>query len=99
MTFQETASAMRRVADGIEKIAKDFKHDPDNGKPKPMLEGEAGAGAAVMLCYLRDLITASSHEQWDRGTLLVLLETMSRDAEVFPCGVGELIWQAEDDAD
>jgi len=97
MTFTETAAAMRRLADGIDKIVKQQGHDAETGKPKPMLDGEAGVGGAALLCYLRDCVTTAGRDSWDRPTLLVLLETISRDAEIFPCGVGATMWAAEDE--
>lgn len=96
MTFTETAAAMRKLADGIDKVVSQ-RGDTDTGHPKPMLEGEASVGAAVMLTYIRDLVTTSNREDWSHGVVLVLLETLSRDAEFFPCGVGQLIWNAEDE--
>lgn len=95
MTFTETASTMRRVADAIDQVVKDMG-DTDNGSPKPMLTSEAATGAAVMLCYIRDLVTCGDRDSFDRPTLLVILETISRDAEIFPYGVGKTIWAADD---
>ena len=62
-----------------------------------MLEGDAAVGAAFMLIYLRDLITASDRREYDQAGLLVLLEIISRDAQLFPNGVAQTMWQAEDD--
>ena len=92
MNALETASAMRRIADAVERAgAASIAKFPD-----AMLEGEAAVGAAGFLCYLRDCITVSGHDTWTREALLVLLETMSRDAEVFPSGIGQLMWNMED---
>jgi hypothetical protein len=96
VTFAETAAAMRRCADAIDKVVREQGRDCDTRRPKPMLTEEAAAGAACLLCYLRDLVTAGEREQYDRPSLLVILETISRDPEIFPCGVGQVIWNAED---
>ncbi len=97
MTFSESAQAMRRMADVLDKVVKAQGRDADSGKAKPMLEPEAGAGAAVLLCYIRDLVSCGNRENYDRGTLLVLLETISNDPEIFPCGIGRLLWAAENE--
>ena len=95
MTYTETAVAMRRLADVIDGVVRDMGKDVDTGRPKPMLEGEAAVGGAALLCFIRDLVTASPNETYDRATLLVILETLSRDAELFPCGVGQIMWDSE----
>jgi hypothetical protein len=93
MTPQETASAMRRVADVVEKIG--------SGSiakfPKSILDGEAAVGAAGFLCYLRDCLTGSPKEIWKREELLVLLERMSCDGEIFPVGTGRVMWQMDNE--
>lgn len=95
MTYYEAASAMRRLADVFDKVGKNAK----TGAPKPMMSEEMATGAAIMLTYLRDLVTTGNRDVYPREDLLVLLETMSRDNEMFPCGVGRLIWDqvTEDD--
>jgi hypothetical protein len=93
----ETAQAMRRLADGIDKVITKQGKDADTGKPKPMLEDELAVGAAAFLIYLRDMITSSPRDTWDKPTLLVLLETMSRDDEIFPCGCATVLWNADED--
>jgi hypothetical protein len=97
MTITETANAMRRIADALDNTVAKSGSDPDNGRPKPTFEYSTAVGAAVMLCYLRDLVTIGTRETYDRGTLLVLLETISRDAELFPCGVGAMAWAPDDE--
>ena len=99
MTFTESAAAMRRVADAIDRAVAMQRIDPVTGKPTPVFDGDAAVGAASMLCYLRDCFTTSPRDQWDRPTLLVLLETASRDGDLFPSGMGSIMWQAEDDCD
>lgn len=92
MTAIETAAALRRVADAVQQAG-----SPSLAKfPTAMLQGEAAVGAAGYLCYLRDLITASPIQFWSQVELLVLLETMSRDREVFPLGIGVVMWDMEE---
>ena len=95
MTFGETADVMRKAADAIDRVILQVGKDAETGMPKPMLEEDAACGAAALLCYIRDLVTVGNVENYDRGTLLVLLETISRDAEIFPCGVAKVLWAAE----
>ncbi len=93
MTTQQMASAMRRVADAMEKV-------PGGNiwkKPETQLDGSLAVGAAGILCYLRDLFTLSDREHYSRADILVILETCSRDGEIFPCGAGQLMWQAQDE--
>lgn len=99
MTFTESAEAMRRCADGIDKVIRSQGKDTQTGNPTPMLDGDAAIGAALMLIYLRDLFTAANRDQWDRPSILVALEAISRDQEVFPTGVGRVMWQCEEDED
>lgn len=65
--------------------------------PKSMLEGEAAIGAASFLCFLRDCITSSPKDTWTRVDLLVLLEVTSRDKQIFPSGIGTLLYSMEHD--
>jgi hypothetical protein len=96
MTLHETADAMRRVADAIDKVT--FGEiDIETGHPRPMLDGESAVGGAVMLTYLRDMITCVDRERVTQEWVLVLLETIGRDMELFPTGTASAIWQAEDD--
>jgi hypothetical protein len=60
-----------------------------------MLDGDAAVGAAMMLCYLRDLITVSPRLDYGQSDLLVILEAVSRDHELFPTGVGQVLWACE----
>lgn len=97
MTLTETASTMRSCADAIDKAVVRIGRDPDNRREQPVFDADQAVGAAAFLCYLRDCVTASPHETWSRGGLLVLLETCSRDAELFPAGVGTMMWDADDE--
>lgn len=96
MTFTETANAMRRLADGMDRVVRQ-RGDAEIGHAKPTFEGDMAVGAAVMLTYIRDLVTTSERPGWSQGVVLVLLEMISRDGELFPCGVGKLMWDAEEE--
>lgn len=55
------------------------------------------AGCAGMLCYLRDLFTITDREQYDRAEILIILESISRDSDWFPTGIGVKLWGMEDE--
>lgn len=95
MTWGEAANSMRRLADGIEKVIRQMGKDAETGLPKPMFADDTAVGAAVMLCYIRDLFTLGHREVYDRPSLLVILEAISRDKELFPCGLAQVMWQME----
>ena len=57
---------------------------------------ELEIGGAGLICYLRDLLTETPKESFTRGEILVLLESVSRDPDWFPSGVGIAMWQLED---
>jgi hypothetical protein len=62
-----------------------------------MLDGDFAVGAALFWSYQRSLITGAGKEIFTRDELLVILETLSRDAEIFPPGVVELIANCDHD--
>lgn len=62
---------------------------------KPLLDSEQVIGAALFWSWLRDLFTATPHDIWTRDEILVLLETLSRDTEMFPPGAIGLIADCE----
>lgn len=45
----------------------------------------------AMLCFLRDLFTGDK-QQYTTAEILVLLETLSRDPDIFPNGEGVAMW-------
>jgi hypothetical protein len=92
--MREQASAMRRVADVMDKVIA-LHGDQENKREKPMFDEDMAMGAALLLRYIRDLVTCGNRETYDRGTLLVLLQTISEDDEIFPCGVARLVWAEE----
>ena len=53
---------------------------------------EVECGAALLITYLRDLFQASPRENYNKVDILVLLETISRDTDLFPTGIGVEIW-------
>lgn len=91
MTTIETAATMRRLAAAIEKLP--GGHLPISGG----IDEDCAVGAGAMLCYIRDLITTSTRDSYSLPELLVLLETISRDPDIFPAGVGTMMWAAEDE--
>ena len=95
MTFTDQARRMRRVADAIDRAVAKEGRDKETGIAKPLYDGEMAVGAAMMLLYIRDFVTAWNAE-FDRPTMLVLLETFSRDPDLFPCGIAKLLWDAEE---
>jgi len=58
---------------------------------KPMLNGDHAVGAALLWTYLRDLFTTTPKDTFTRDEVLVLLETISRDGEMFPPGILEQV--------
>lgn len=63
--------------------------------PRGMMDAEEAPAAAAMVCYLRDLFTITPKESFTREEILVLLETVSSDPEIFPCGIGVKMWEME----
>lgn len=58
------------------------------------LPPEHALGAAYMLCYLRDLFAPpGGRDEYTRETILKILETISRDPEIFPDSIGAAYWQ------
>lgn len=85
--LSELAQALRTAPNG-----------PFNEHPSPLIQGEHLIGAALFWSYLRDLITASPRDVWPREDLLVLLETLQRDRDLFLPGMIEMIaatWESE----
>lgn len=95
MTFTDQARSMRRIADAIDRAVAMDKTDRETGIAKPLYDGEMAVGAAMMLLYIRDFVTAWNAE-FDRPMMLVALEAMSRDPDLFPCGIAKLMWDVEE---
>lgn len=91
----------RQLASELANVARALRAGPDgpfDQHPRPLITGEHLIGAALFWTYLRDLITASPRDVWPREDLLVMLETLQRDAELFPPGMIEMIaatWERE----
>ena len=64
---------------------------------KPMLSADSAVGGAAVLCYVRDLLTNTPRDQFNRDELLVLLERISADQDIFPLGVGVMMWDVDDE--
>lgn len=90
MTTRETAATLRRLADAIDKL-------PGKLPIAGGIDEDCAVGAGAMLVYIRDLLTTSPRGEYSTGELLVPLETISRDPDIFPAGVGNLMWAAEDE--
>ena len=98
MTIKETANALRRLAAAFDHVERKMPGaDSPFGKIVPAFNEEQALGAATLLTFIRDLVTNSPRDSYPREDLLVLLETISRDGELFPNGAGLLAWQAEGD--
>jgi len=90
-----------QLADTLERCSAALRQLPDaplNGNPVPMLDGEYAVGAALFWSYLRDLFTGTPIEQFSRDKILVMLEMLSRDPEMFPPGLVELVAGCEKEA-
>ena len=92
MTYASAAEYLREMAKALDGMHQNYKY---RDVPAPMLSPDQAVGAAAVLCFIRDLVTVSPREDYNRVDILVLLEMLSRDQELFPCGVGVLIWEAE----
>lgn len=91
----------REAADVFKKMAEALRRAPDaplNRQPRPLFLGDHLVGAAMLWSYLRDLFTVGSKETYRRDELLVLLECLQRDADLFTPGAVEMIanlWDGE----
>ena len=77
ITGKQAADMLRRVADVLERVGTlpRLQSDP--------LDPEQQIGAAVLLTFLRDLFTTAGKEQFRREEILVLLNTLQNDPEIF----------------
>ena len=81
--FESMASALRRMPTVTYSVER-----------APALDGEAAIGAAVLWAYARDLLTMTNRETFNRSELLVMLDVISRDPDIFPPGVVEMVAEA-----
>lgn len=79
-TGREAAAAMRRLADAVEGFEEFPQVKPEHGGPMP---GEYQVGAAAILSYLLDCFTGTPKEQFTRDEILVLLNAILHDGEIF----------------
>lgn len=86
MTTKDLAGTMQRCADALRNM-------PEMIVPgeKPIFEGEYAVGAAIFWAYLRGLLTAAGKDDFTRDELLITLETISRDLDMFPGGLLQLV--------
>lgn len=92
MTVTDLADRLTRTADALRRGPMAKETIPGS---KPYLEDDFAVGAAMLWAYGRDLLTVADKETFTREELLVCLELISRDAEVFPPGVIEMIANCE----
>jgi hypothetical protein len=86
MTGPEAAASLRRVADVIETLDQFPRVKSDSG---PLPE-EHQIGAAVIVAHLRDLFTITPKEQFTRCEILVALNEMQNDPNIFTLDLLEL---------
>lgn len=77
MTGKQAAETLRRVADVLERVGTLPRLESDP------LDPEQQIGAAVLVAFLRDLFTTAGKEQFTRDEILVLLNTLQNDPEIF----------------
>lgn len=81
---------LHAFAETLDRISAKLKTLPDG--PNPFSLGNEPAiadedmiiGAAFLWMYLRDLLTTGPKEHYSRGELLVVLDIISRDTELWP---------------
>ena len=94
MNPREAAQYMRAAADVMDQLDGRI----DTVAKKPAVPPAEAAAAAVMLCYIRDLVTAANNPL-GTAEVLVMLEMISRDSDIFPCGVGVAMWDSQEEAE
>ena len=77
MTGKEAAESLRKLANAIER----FEHLPFI--KRDVLDEDCQAGAAAMVMYIRDLFTIAGKDTFTREEILVLLNTIQNDRELF----------------
>lgn len=81
MTGPEAAAKLRKLADAIEKL------DRCPVIKRDTLDEEQQLGAAFMVMFLRDLFTIANKDNFTREDILVLLNTVQNDSEIFTADV------------
>lgn len=85
MTALEQANSLRRLADAVE--ATDLRF----GGKKPGLDDENALGAISILQYVRSLFTTAGKETFAREDILVVIDAIGHDPEIFPLGAWDLL--------
>ena len=89
LSGREAAEAIRRLAEVLEDYEVSPFYKPESGPLDPDLQ----IGAALMVSYLRDLFTGSEKESFSRDEILVLLDTIKKDTDLFTMDLVELFDQ------
>lgn len=99
MTSHELAESFDHLAEALRKF-EPFVPEHGEGREIAYLQGPYAVGAALFWSYLRDLVTGMGKDLMSKPELLVFLETVARDHEIFPPGLCELVadLDKEDDA-
>lgn len=92
MTLKELASDYTRIGAKLSALESGNSSLPF---PRGLMDADCAAGGAAILCFIRDAFTATPQEAWSRGEILVLLEILSHDSDLFPCGIGTMMWDCE----
>lgn len=85
MTAREQANSLRRLADAVEEIDLPF-----NGE-KPMMDDANAVGAISILQYVRSLFTTAGKDLFAREDILVIIDNIGHDPEIFPPGAWDLL--------
>ena len=86
MTVTELADTYERLASGLRRIKQEKGDGNVTPGQQPPIQGDFAVGAAVLWSYLRDLFTNAGKDQFTRDEILVLLDTVNRDSELFTPG-------------
>ena len=89
MTGREAAAALRKLASVIEP----FAHVPFIKRNH--MDEECQMGAASMLMLIRDLFTITGKEMFTRGEILVLLNDLQNDRDVFTIDLVAIMGEEE----
>jgi hypothetical protein len=93
MTTQELAGAYERLA----QILRTQPEGPLYPQKPSITDGEMLFGAAMLWDYLRSLFTCAGKDVFTREEVLMVLEQVASDGEIFLPGAIRQIADAEDD--
>jgi hypothetical protein len=95
-----TAHELADVLEGIARTLRQHAHElQTDNRSKPVFEGELLIGAAIFWSYLYGLLTDSPKEIWRREEILLLLETIQRDPELFVPNLLQMLGDVERETD